>query len=407
MSTVLVIDDSRAVRAYVRELLPEEHEVMEASDGAAGLEVIRKTPPDLVLLDIEMPGMNGLDLLGRLEPERLYTVILFTTRSSIDSIVAGLEAGADDYIVKPFQPEEFRARVAAGLRTALRRRELDRARRTAEEALLRLQQTEKLCLARERMMAIASLASGAAHQINNPLGFIMSNMSVLDRYSRTLVDTLAEISHRYPEGGTEEILAKRNISRITADIPELITESFQGLRRIARIVRGLSLLQPAMDFIDRTKVDMDVLIDALIELQKPSLPEGVGIIRRTEAFGLMVETALPLMNTVFETLLANAVEAVVEGTIEVVTARRGGWAVITISNPAPSLEEVDPKRFLEPFYSTKSPEEHAGLGLSVAERFVISQGGSLDVSLTPEGCFMVEVRLPLAEADCGMEGTPP
>jgi len=132
---VLIVDDSRAIRVFVRELLVEAgYAVIEADDGVTGLEVLATRKPDVVLLDIEMPNKSGLEVLDELDANnRLYSVILFTTLSSLDSIVNGLERGADDYIIKPFKEAEFLARMTAAVRIAHNKRLLFDARVKAEQ----------------------------------------------------------------------------------------------------------------------------------------------------------------------------------------------------------------------------------------------------------------------------------
>lgn len=143
---VLIVDDSRAVRVFVRELLEQAgYAVIEANDGIAGLEVLATRKPDVVLLDIEMPHKTGLEVLDELDASsRLYSVILFTTLSSLDSIVNGLERGADDYIVKPFKEAEFLARMTAAVRIAHNKRLLFEARLKAEQTNKQLRQLQSI-----------------------------------------------------------------------------------------------------------------------------------------------------------------------------------------------------------------------------------------------------------------------
>ena len=143
---VLVVDDSRAVRAFVRKLLERAgYAVIEANDGITGLEIIATRKPDVVLLDIEMPNKTGLEVLDELDvTNRLFSVILFTTLSSLDDIVDGLERGADDYIVKPFQEAEFLARMTAAIRIAHNKRLLFEARMTAERTIEQLHQMQSI-----------------------------------------------------------------------------------------------------------------------------------------------------------------------------------------------------------------------------------------------------------------------
>ncbi|BET57461.1 HD domain-containing phosphohydrolase [Geobacter sp. 60473] len=143
---VLIVDDSRAVRAFVRELLEQVgYAVIEANDGIAGLEAIATRKPDVVLLDIEMPNKTGLEVLDELDvTNRLFSIILFTTLSSLDAIVDGLERGADDYIVKPFKKAEFMARLTAAIRIAHNKKLLFEARMTAERTIEQMRRMQSI-----------------------------------------------------------------------------------------------------------------------------------------------------------------------------------------------------------------------------------------------------------------------
>jgi signal transduction histidine kinase/DNA-binding response OmpR family regulator len=114
-TTVLVVDDHQDVRAYIRRHLEPEYRVVEAADGLAGLEAARRRVPDLVISDVMMPGLDGTALLRRLreDPElELVPVVLLTARASPESRIQGFREGVDDYLVKPFDPRELKARVA-------------------------------------------------------------------------------------------------------------------------------------------------------------------------------------------------------------------------------------------------------------------------------------------------------
>ena len=116
---ILVVEDERKVAAFVRQGLVEEgHAVEVAADGAAALEAVADGPPfDLVVLDVMLPKRDGLDVLRSLRSLRIQTpVLLLTARDGVADKVAGLDAGADDYLAKPFAFEEFLARVRALLR---------------------------------------------------------------------------------------------------------------------------------------------------------------------------------------------------------------------------------------------------------------------------------------------------
>jgi two-component system alkaline phosphatase synthesis response regulator PhoP len=114
---ILVIDDEpsivKLVEAYLK---PEGYEVLTATDGASGLKSARAFKPDLLILDVMLPGMDGIELLSRLRRESDVYVILLTARTEETDKIVGLSVGADDYVTKPFSPRELTARVKAALR---------------------------------------------------------------------------------------------------------------------------------------------------------------------------------------------------------------------------------------------------------------------------------------------------
>jgi two-component system alkaline phosphatase synthesis response regulator PhoP len=117
MTKILIVDDEpsivNVVSAYLK---PEGYEVYTASDGTAGLKAARAFKPDLVILDVMLPGMDGIELLSRLRRESEVYVILLTARTEETDKIVGLSVGADDYVTKPFSPRELVARVKSALR---------------------------------------------------------------------------------------------------------------------------------------------------------------------------------------------------------------------------------------------------------------------------------------------------
>jgi PAS domain S-box-containing protein len=145
---VLVVDDNADMRTYVAELLAGDYDVHTAPDGLAALRIAREDPPDLLLTDVMMPGLDGFGLLAALreDPATLHIpVVMLSARAGEDGTVEGLEAGADDYLVKPFAARELRARVRASL-------ELDRVRRARDE----LDRSQALLSQAQRLARVGS-----------------------------------------------------------------------------------------------------------------------------------------------------------------------------------------------------------------------------------------------------------
>jgi two-component system, cell cycle response regulator len=143
-ATVLITDDSLVVRAVVRAHLETEgHQVIEAEDGERAIELCRLRAPDVILLDIEMPGLDGYQVLAALKADdqlKDVPVVFLTDRTSMQDVLAGLRGGAHDYLKKPFEPAELVARVAAALHV----KRLQDQLREHNAALERLSRTDAL-----------------------------------------------------------------------------------------------------------------------------------------------------------------------------------------------------------------------------------------------------------------------
>jgi DNA-binding response OmpR family regulator len=273
--TVLVVDDSKVVRQYVEALLVREgYCVATAPDGFAGLECIYRNVPDVILLDVEMPGMSGIDVLELLKTEQqLSSIILFTTQSSMENRVQGLNMGADDYITKPFAESELLARVRAGSRTALLKKELAYARNHAQDAMNKSHEAQRWMIEEQNHAAVERLAADIAHQINNPLGFIQGNLHTLSVYARTLADgsdrmlKMAELLLGADKGVQDEaieILAwmkKVKLVNIRQDIEPIIAETYGGVEYIASIVNSLRFLDRANTFVKTELEDLSIFTE--------------------------------------------------------------------------------------------------------------------------------------------------
>jgi DNA-binding response OmpR family regulator len=117
MESLLFIEDDDGIRLALSMALEDEgYEVRQAPDGEGGLVEFRRTPPDLVLLDLRLPDMSGFDVCRALRAESIVPIIMITAQTDTHDMVAGLEAGADDYVTKPVVPKELAARIRALLR---------------------------------------------------------------------------------------------------------------------------------------------------------------------------------------------------------------------------------------------------------------------------------------------------
>src|SRR5579871_4431665 len=175
---VLIAEDEAVSRHLLQSYLRQwGHEVVAAADGAAAWRLFQEQELLLVLSDWEMPQMDGLELIRHIRQSvsgPFVYIILLTARSQKQDIIAGLEAGANDFVTKPFDRGELRVRVQAGERIIKLEQTLAAQNKALREAQTALVQTEKLA-------SLGQLAAGMAHEINNPVAYVTNNLAVLRR----------------------------------------------------------------------------------------------------------------------------------------------------------------------------------------------------------------------------------
>jgi len=414
--TILIVDDSASIRGYVSDLLTQAgYRVLEAHDGCDCLAALERTPTEVVLLDVEMPILSGLEVLQAigLKP-RLFSIILFTTQSTLQQISAGLDLGADDYIVKPFQEIDLLARVRAALRNARHKSALAEARLETEEALARLQLAQQKLIEQEKVAAVARLAAGAAHNINNPLGFVMSNLSTLERYAGALLRYADGLSRELRAVGPElettidEMERTLRIPRIRKDLPSLLQETREGGGRIALIVQQLAQLELGLANHREEELDLATLLLPLVGMLGSLTPPGTKVDWTPPEQCITIRGCLTLLNAALVALLKNACEALGDqpGIISVAVVAQPELAEIVISDSGAGIPAEHLPSLFDPFFTTKTPDSHVGLGLTIAERFISGHGGRISISSSAEGT-LARVEIPRLPADQPDQMIPP
>lgn len=176
---VLIVDDEPRNQRIIAETLDELVECRNASSGEEALEALGAFTPDLVLLDIMMPGIDGYEVCRKIRADSKYAlikIILVSGKAMIEERLKGYEVGADDYMTKPFEPEELLAKAKVFLRLIQAERALSELNRSLEEKVQertrQLLDAEAKLINAAKMSALGEMAGGIAHEINTPLGTI-------------------------------------------------------------------------------------------------------------------------------------------------------------------------------------------------------------------------------------------
>jgi DNA-binding response OmpR family regulator len=384
---ILVCDDAATVRALMAALLGRNYTLLLTASAEEALDRAPAFSPDLVITDLMLPGLSGRELILRLRAIPAFEevpMILLTAVGESEARAEGLEAGADDYLVKPIRQRELLARVASLLRLrhtllalSLRSRELEDANsalRAAQDRLLRT----------ERLAALGSLAAALAHDINNPLSLVTSGAS-------TLV-SIAEDAMRL----AGPIDAER-FATLMAELHDIALEIVEGSRRLQGVGRDLRLFG-AGDGVPASRVRAEDAVRSAVSLATtrprggPAAPVEVVVVDSPEIEAPAHLVALALLSVLERALLA----AGPGGHVRVDVRLSAGNAEIAVSDDGAAIPTELLPRVFEPFVRLHPTHQAAGLGLAVAAGIVQGLGGHIDVdgSLKSGACF--RVLLPVA-----------
>ena len=322
---ILVVDDTPANLEVVCETLSDAgYFVATAINGARALKRVQAYPPDLILLDVQMPGIDGFETCKRLkaEPKTASIPIIFMTAlSDAQSKEKGFDLGAVDYITKPFQEQEVLARVKTHLQLRQLTKNLEQrvAEQTAdlEAALTQLQQSQIHLVQTEKMSALGNLVAGVAHEINNPLGFIAANLKPAQNYIKDIFQVIALYQKElaYPSATLQAFLEEVELEYLQEDLPKLIDSMQKGVDRINAISRSLRTFSRS-DCDRPIPCNIHEGIDSTILILKHRLQanESRPSIQVITDYGDLpqVECFPGQLNQVFMNLLANAIDALEE-----------------------------------------------------------------------------------------------
>lgn len=280
---------------------------------------------------------------------------------------------------------------------------LEGERQALVASIARLQQTQARLLQSEKMAAVGQLAAGVAHEINNPVGFVSSNLGSLAGYVEHMLTLLAAyektrlLMPAALRASIENLPAHAELDYIRADAPELLRECKEGLARVKRIVNDLRDFS-RVDSADWNSADLHAVLDSALQVAGNELKYKAEVIREFATLPPVLCNAAQL-GQVFVNLLVNAAQAIEgHGTITVRTGLAPEAVWIEIADSGMGMSAETQKRIFEPFYTTKPVGQGTGLGLSISWDIVKRHGGSLEVQSSPGQGSRFRITLPTTQA---------
>jgi hemerythrin-like metal-binding protein/PAS domain S-box-containing protein len=267
----------------------------------------------------------------------------------------------------------------------------------------KLQQTQAQLLQSEKMAGIGQLAAGVAHEINNPIGYVSSNLTTLKSYTDDLLslaegftelvkDLALDDSHR---GKIEQLEQSLDLEFLRQDMPQLIRESMQGVDRARQIVQDLKDFT-RIDQQDTSPFDLETGLQTTLDLLHKDIGMEIDVIKEFAGLEPVVCVGAE-MNQVFMYLLTNAIQAIEgQGRITLRTGREGAdWIWVDVQDNGRGIPEQDQGRLFDPFFTTRPVGQGTGMGLALAYSIVQKHCGKIEVESRPGSGSRFRVWLPL------------
>ena len=272
--------------------------------------------------------------------------------------------------------------------------------RTAQEALhqrfeelqatnQKLEQAQNQLLQQDKMASIGQLAAGVAHEINNPVGFVSSNLHTLRQYVESLLSLVDAQARAGAAPGDAALQAELRriedqveLDYLKEDLPQLLDESADGLARVKKIVQDLKDFS-RVDQSDWQQTDLNAGLESTLNVVRNEVKYKAEVVKQLGTLPLVTCLAGQL-NQVFMNLIVNASHAIAErGTITLSSGAQHGWAWVQVNDSGCGMTEEVRRRVFEPFFTTKEVGKGTGLGLSLSFSIIKRHGGQIQVRSTP------------------------
>ncbi|MDM8522147.1 response regulator [Desulfococcaceae bacterium HSG8] len=443
---ILIVDDNPINIKLLTDILQDDYQTAVAENGLEAISHIKIQYPDLILLDILMPGIDGYEVCARLKADtqtKDIAVIFITAMDSPTDVTKGFEAGASDYITKPFNVLEVKARVKNHL-SVVRIREQLRAE------LIRS----------EKMAILGQIVAGVAHEIKTPLGAIQASIDNISDSLGLILEQLPRLLQSLPDdsrkdffllldkalqgktglSAREERKLKRSLTSVLEehgldnadDISDTLTDmgiydkidpflplfqssenqliletayNISGLQRNARNIstaagRATKIVFALKSYAhyDHTgkKVESDLTqgIETILTLYQNQLKYGIEVIRNYEKLPPVL-CYTDELDQVWANLINNAIQAMDgKGTLTIDIYQKESSAVVTITDSGKGIPDEIKTRIFEPFFTTKSVGEGSGLGLDIVLKIIDKHHGKIEAESEP-GKTVFSVILPI------------
>jgi len=355
---ILVIEDERDVRAYLREALQDDFQVQTAATGKIGWDMMNSAVPDLVVTDLMLPELDGLTLCNMIrenESLRNVKVMLLTARTDEKSKLSALDNGADDFLTKPFSTIEIKKRLSNLWLTSQLQRDLQVRNVELETTLGDLQSTQGKLIQSEKLNALGRLAAGLLHEVNNPLNYAY---------------------------GTFQLIEREPVMKEHEHIREMMGDVRDGMERIAAIVKDLKTFAYPEAVHMQQEFDLAGALASAERLSAASL-RGIKVEKTLSAPSVVVGSQSHIVQVLIN-LFENSCHAMnassADSKLSISSERTDNGRVrVSVRDSGTGIPEDILESVFDPFFTTKEVGAGLGMGLSTCYTIIDNHGGALSV----------------------------
>ncbi|MGR3318145.1 MAG: response regulator [Candidatus Anammoxibacter sp.] len=392
---ILVVDDQLLICKMITSVLNVSYETVVKTSGREAIEFMENDEPDLVLLDIEMPEIDGYAVCDWIRNKPRFddtSVIFISGQESKDGKVKAFKVGGVDYLTKPFESEELMARVQTHLSLQNMKKELKRKNCILEckiveinEKSEQLREKDLLLLGMDRIAGIAILGAGIAHEINNPLSFVKSAICFVEKSMNKMTKVVKYWDDKpLPEellSDYKEFLSMLNFDLLTSTLDERFSRINKGIERIMFIVKNLKSFS-RVDRGDVSMIDVNQSIRETLELLRIEELKNVNFVSELEEVPAFECLATEINQCLLYTI-QNAIYAVDNnGIIRVSSSYNedNKHVIIKIADNGNGMSQDELRNAMDPFFTTKPVGTGTGLGLTLTERIIVRHKGQINIA---------------------------
>ncbi len=379
LAKLLIVEDEPDLRNYLIDTLSPNYSVISAADGQEGLSLVKKFRPELVLLDIMLPKLDGLELCKRIKKSKdlqLTKIMLLTARIDEKSKLTALENGADDFLTKPFSTIEIKTRLRNLWRSHQLEKDLEVRNDKLKKSIVELKAMEGKLIQSEKLNALGSLAAGLLHEVNNPLNYAIT---------------------------ATQILQRNKIVRKDEDLSELIDDVYEGMERIRLIVKDLHTFAYPDNAIKQQPFALAEAVESSLRFTaceigdteiKVDVPDNIVVLGSQSH---IVQVLINLVTNAIKAVKGKEDGSVRIGAKHIVNDSKIKRILVSVYDNGIGIGNDILQRIFDPFFTTRDVGDGLGMGLSICHSIIESHGGTMAVS-SQKGKF-TELSFDLALAD--------